>query len=354
MTVYRPIVDRASVRRLLVSTQLVQVGLLLAIPLAILIDYFLVWVILTIIPVAAIVNQFMYPAQNAALPRLVEKEELVDANSLFSIAYGGVNLLFNAVGGLLIGLLGTIALFSINATIFLGSALLFTTVRIPDAEPVNSTSDSRPDVTEPTGGADVETTHTDTPTLSSFKRFLDDLVDGIEIIRNSDLGFIILGGTVADFSLGIATAVLPAFAARRGGPEIYGLLVGAMGVGSVLGSIASSPLQTIPFGRFTVIGFFAGAVALVAAILSPVVPATIVLYALAWTPFGIMSVLLFALVQSVVPEYLVGRVSSAATSFWSVMLPIGSLLGVSLATCSVRISRWPAERSRCASLHCTS
>ncbi len=84
---FGPLVDRWRLRRVLVGTQLVQGVFVLVVPLAAATGHLSVWVVLAVMPVLSLVNQMVYPAQTAALPRIVDEEQLVRANSLFSTAY---------------------------------------------------------------------------------------------------------------------------------------------------------------------------------------------------------------------------------------------------------------------------
>jgi hypothetical protein len=72
-----------------------------------------------------------YPAQNAALPQIVEEEELTRANSLFSTSIWTVNMVANAVAGALIAVVGAVTLFVVNSVTFSIAAVLFVGVTVP-------------------------------------------------------------------------------------------------------------------------------------------------------------------------------------------------------------------------------
>lgn len=73
------------------STQLIQAVLILSIPVAAYFDRLSVGLILVTIPLLSFLNQFVYPFQNAALPRIVAESQLTRANSAFSFANQGTN-----------------------------------------------------------------------------------------------------------------------------------------------------------------------------------------------------------------------------------------------------------------------
>lgn len=125
-----PLVDRWSLRKTLFITQLVQGILIAIIPIAHQFNYLNVTTVLIIIPLISLLNQFAYPAQTAALPLILKKDELVKGNSLFSFAYQGIDMAFNAIAGILISLLGVVTLFIIDSIVFFIAAVLFLSIRI--------------------------------------------------------------------------------------------------------------------------------------------------------------------------------------------------------------------------------
>lgn len=62
-------------------------------------------------PLLAFIEEFAYPSQTKALPLLLKKEELVRANSLFVIAYQGIDLILNSLAAILVATFGSIFIF---------------------------------------------------------------------------------------------------------------------------------------------------------------------------------------------------------------------------------------------------
>lgn len=129
-----PLVDRWSLRRTLVGTQAAQGVLVLAIPAAHYLGVLTVELVLVVMPLLALLNQFVYPSQSAALPRVVESEELADANAAFAFAYQGSEAAFNALGGLAVAALGAVSLYVVNSVTFAVALALFAGLRVPPAE----------------------------------------------------------------------------------------------------------------------------------------------------------------------------------------------------------------------------
>lgn len=103
---FGPLVDRYPIRRLLVGSQAVQGMVVLVIPVAAWVGRLSVPLLMVVIPLLSLINQVVYPAQSALLPRIVDRNELASANSLMAMAFTGVDMVFNALGGLLIAAAG--------------------------------------------------------------------------------------------------------------------------------------------------------------------------------------------------------------------------------------------------------
>lgn len=303
-----PFVDRWNLRRLLVGTQVLQGALVLIIPVAAMTGWLSVQVVLVVMPIATMVNQFVYPAQNAALPRIVHDEEIVDANSAFSFAYQGVDTAFSSLGGVLIALFGAVSLYLIDSVTFVLTALIFAVTRIPAAESMTEQED------------------TDRVT-SAFSNYTEKLREGIDYIRGTVLVLMLGASVVVNFILGAMMAVLPVFAASRGGSETYGILLAAMTAGLLIGALGASPLKRVSLSRLMIIGFGLGGFVWFAAVSVLWLPATVVLFCLAWIPVGVTNVVFMAMIQTYVPEKLLGRVTSVTISASAAAMPIGSLLG---------------------------
>ena len=303
-----PLVDRVDLRRLLVGTQLAQGVLVLAIPLAALMGYLTIGVVLVVMPVVSMLNQFVYPAQSAALPRIVRDEELVDANSAFSFAYQGVDTAFSSLGGVLVALLGAVSLYLVDAVTFAVTALIFAATRIPAPENEESETDTE-------------------RVASALSAYTEKLREGIGYMRGTVLTLTLAGSVVVNFAIGATLAVLPAFAALRGGTEAYGLLLAAITAGLLFGALGATPLKRLSLATLSIVGFGGGGVVWLAAIAVDSLPLTVVLFCLAWVPAGVTNVIFAAMVQTLVPDGLLGRVTSVSTSASASAMPLGSLLG---------------------------
>ncbi|KZN26094.1 hypothetical protein A4G99_23295 [Haladaptatus sp. R4] len=303
-----PLVDRWSLRRTLLGTQLVQCVLVLAVPLAVVTDRFVVPTVLLVIPIAGLVNEIVYPAESAALPRIVETNELVDANSAFSFAYGGVDFLFNAVGGVLIALVGPVWLYLIDSATFAIAALVFADIRVPTAERSNNE-----------------------PSSSAVGDYAGKLREGIRYIRATVLVPILVTFVLSGVAAYATIAVLPAFGKAHGGAGTYGMFLAGLSAGRLVGALAAPKLERIPIHLLGAVGYGLGGVAWLAAVRVQWIPLSTVLVCLAFVPIGVMDTILIAMIQSLVPDHLLGRVTAVVYSVTGIAKPVGSLLGGMLA-----------------------
>lgn len=307
-----PFVDQWPVRKTLIITQLLQCGLILVIPLAYSYDLLTVQLVLVVMPLVSFIEQFAYPAQTKALPIILPKEELVKGNALFSFAYQGVDLVFNAVSGILVATVGVITLYLADSLTFAIAALLFTLFKLPN-----------------------ETKRIATQKLGikkATKQYVVDLKKGFSVVLHSLLATFLIGSILCNFAIGAANAVLPAFGASRGGPEIYGLYLAAMSTGALIGALSGAWFGKFKVGRLSIISFTLGASCWVIGALVPSATVGIVLFGLAWIPIGATNVIFAATVQTVVPNKLLGRINSVSRSMSVAAMPIGSLLGGWLAS----------------------
>lgn len=325
-----PLVDRWSLHSVQVRTQLFQCVGVLVVPLVAFLHQPSVWLLLAVTPVLAFTNQFLYPAQNAALPKIVDEDNLVRANSLFSSAYRGANFVFNALSGVFIALIGAIPLFVLDSGVFAMALLLFLGVTVP-SEP-----NDEPERTESTTDVQaVDDAEVDTEPPEDHESegagYVEELISGINYIRGSVVVAVVVGMMLSNVGMGAAFAVLPAFADSLGGAETYGLLSSAFAGGSLVGALASNLIDDRPYGVVCIVGFCTAGLSLFAALAVPGPIATSALFFTMFVPIGATNVMFFAMVQSAIADDYLGRAVSLVGSLNSAMMPFGSLFGGAVA-----------------------
>ncbi len=207
-----PLVDRLSRKRLIVSADLVRLGVFVA----------LVFVhspaeIIVLAAIAGTANSFFRPAVLAGVPNLIDEEELSHGTSLLQASDWFAAAVGPVLGGLIVGAGGADDVYWINAATFLFSAALL--LRIP-ARLLQSEQ-------------------------AITRGHWRDIVDGLKAFRSSPpLVVVLVAFGLAMFAGGLNN-VAEIFLAERAlhrGAFGYGLLWTATGIGLVIGSLISSSL----------------------------------------------------------------------------------------------------------------
>ncbi|MEZ3144888.1 MFS transporter [Halobaculum sp. MBLA0143] len=306
-----PLVDRWPLKRTITGTELVQACFVATLPLAYVQGLFSVWLLLGVTFVVNTVAQFGYPAHKKAIPRIVADDDIVEGNSLITSSTKGLNVVFNAASGVLVGVLGIAAIFALDFLTFLLSFTAFSLI---------SLSDSRPE----TSGDEEATT------------YVDQLRRGFEYVVGSRLRTILLAAVVANFTYGLMYAVLPQFADSfsglvLGGVGMYGLLMAAMSAGTLIGTASVQFVDHLPFGRLVIVTYSTAAVTWGLGIVSGLPLVTLASFVVSFSAVGVNNVMLLSVIQSTVEDRMLSRVSAITSTASTSMLPVGSLLGGALA-----------------------
>jgi MFS family permease len=295
------IVDRLPRRRLLLGTQVWF--LLLAAALSLLTATGLVTYahILILSLLFGIGNALDMPARQAFHLDLVGRPDLMNAIALNSSVFNGARILGPLAGGVVIAVFGEAPAFAANAISYLAVIAGLLLMR-PKAAP--SSAPGR-------GGWDA--LKEGLVYLWTDRRVFG-LVGGVALISLLAFPYLVLLPAVAKESLGL-------------GPEGFGILMGATGVGALVGGLG------LAFGgdhwhkgKLLVSSRAVLAVALVALGLARSLTIALPALALAGYAFITQLAVTNTLIQLLVPDALRGRVVSAFTWALGGFLPVGSLL----------------------------
>ena len=207
-----PIISNFNVKYFLLISQLLQAIILLVITYLIFIDKLHITTLIIFIVCISFINQIVYPIQLSLLPKIVKQQELVKANSLFSIAYQGSDALFNSIGGFIITVFGTIFAFIINSFTFFVNSILFIFL---------SSDLSKNEKT----------------TNSTQENYLSKLSSGIKIWNKPLLKPLLIGIIIINFSTSSLLTVLPEYSETS---YFYGILLSASGLGILIGAFLSN------------------------------------------------------------------------------------------------------------------
>lgn len=124
-------VDRWNRKTTLVVTNLLLA--LAALPLLVVEDASRLWLVYPVVFVSAVLAQFVGPAENAFLPRLVPEEDLLVANSLNALNNSLARLIGPALGGLVVAASGLLGVVLVDAASYAVAAVLLALVRTSGA-----------------------------------------------------------------------------------------------------------------------------------------------------------------------------------------------------------------------------
>ena len=254
------------------------------------------------------VNAFDMPTRQAFVIQMVEKrEDLGNAIALNSFLFNGARLVGPSVAGVLISILGEGMCFFFNGLSFLAVivALLAMKVTFPKSR-------------------------------SQRHHILKELKEGFAYAFGfppiwSVLFFL---GWISMVGMAI-TILMPVFAKNilHGGPQTYGFLMAAIGVGAVIGAIFLASRRTVlGLGKIIVIAAGIFGMALISFSLSHAL--WLSLFLLFFTGFGMMVQMASSntILQTLVDEDKRGRMMSLYVMAFMGMAPFGSLAGGSLAS----------------------
>ena len=306
-----PLVDRLPLKSVLVGSQVVQGVVVLVLPLAAVTGRPRVGVLFVVAPVLVLATLVMAPMETALLPRIVDDNRLSEANSALATVTLGLDMVFDAIGGGIIAVFGAMTLFVADSLTFAVAAVLFAGITL------GTPGDS---------GGSVETGDDGPAVRSVLGSYASDLRAGVGILRGTLFVELMMLTAVANFAAGVTLAILPAFGDGLGGPAFYGLLLGALGVGRLVGSVVGPYMEGVSYG-LVLLSQGLGASCWVAAVLVPSQALTVFLFGMAWVPAGVSGVLTSTLDQRLFPADLLGRISATKGTASGATLPLGSLVG---------------------------
>lgn len=233
-------VDRWDQKDVMVVSDLLRAAIILLIPIAAVTNILLVYPLIFAVTSISI---FFRPARIAALPRIVREDELLTANSAMWVGETIADVIGYPLAAIFVAFLGSalpLAFWIDAATYTASAALIFTIVVPPVRREAESAAEARPSV-------------------------LADLRAGYTFLRNeATLLANTLQATVAQFTIGVLTALTPLYAQGIvAGHSIreeaaYGFLETAIGVGNLLGGFVIGVIGArLARGKMVIVGYTA-------------------------------------------------------------------------------------------------
>jgi MFS family permease len=247
-----------------------------------------------------IANAFDAPARQAFVQELVDREDMTNAIALNSTMFNSATTIGPAVSGVVYAFFGPAWCFTINAVSFLGVIVALLKMRIAYK-----------------------------PKLPGKNSIRTELKEGMRFVRNENMARTIISIVAMTSFFGISFATLfPAWAVEilGGDARTNGWMQSARGLGALFSALTIASLGRFKFkGRLLSIGTF-------------VFPLLLLSFAfIRWLPLsllmlfavGVATMLIFnlanALVQTLVPDALRGRVMSIYSFSFFGLMPVGAL-----------------------------
>jgi MFS family permease len=291
------IADRLDQRKLLIFTQSCMAVTAAVLGLLIQLHLIQVWQIIVISFINALLLAVDQPARQSLLPRLVPREDLMNAVALNSVTFTGAAA---ALAGPVIATLGMTSGFYMNALSFFVVIWAVWAIRLPAA-----TERRQP---EPVGEA---------------------IVSGLRYVRSSPTILLLVSLlTVFSFFATPYQATLPVFAERvfGGGVTVLGNLRAAMGIGALVGGFMLARFATFPRKDWLVVGgCLAYSAALLAFSVTGWLPGAVTLLFTGSLVMTVFQSTAQTLMQQVTADHMRGRVMSLFAVSVIGMWPLGSL-----------------------------
>lgn len=303
-------VDRLSKRSLLAWSGLVRFLLFASVPLIWLAEHLSYVYLLIVVFLAGILSVFTTVSSMAILPSVVERPQLVAANSRLAAATTAASVGGEGLAGVLYQWLGGPVTFVVEAITSLIGGLAARSISTPARSIENSPHS-----------------------------FAKQLREGFRItLRDQRFRSITIAATIQNFGEAARYALVPVFllTVLSVEPSLFGLLVAAAGVGGLVGAALAEPMSKwLGSGR-------AWRVSLVGlAIPGALIPLADTGWRLALFPIGYFTTSLLAAVGAVVtgsarqamcPPELIGRLSATSRTLTWGSIPLGALFGGTIGT----------------------
>lgn len=301
---YGPIIDRFSKRRILFFASIGQ-GLFISI-ISILYYAESLWlpVLFLLMFLSLTFSEATYPTENALIERLASRDKLAKVNSIFAFSYQTLDIICDAISGILIAFVGLGVIYISNSVLLIFTGMLFLFyLKVPASK----------------RESEATTNH-------FFKQYKKDFADGFRVVKRQKTLLSILFGVIGINVLAtMGLAMLPVISNTS---VKYGFWLTSMSIGSIVGTILSSRLEKMPLNRvLPLTSLISGTSWLLAMVTVNQFIVPYIFFGLAWLGIGIMGIYIQTLIQVNLPEEYLGTGFAFLSSLLGSLSPIGFFLG---------------------------
>lgn len=300
------IADRVARRTLIIVTQAVMMVLAFALTGLVVSGLIQPWQIIILAMLMGVAQAFDAPARQAFVVEMVGREDMTNAIALNSTMFNMAAVVGPAIAGVVYALWGPAACFTINGLSYLAVIIALLAMRLPKFVPK-----IRQDST------------------------MTELRQGLGYVRNNKvvLTLILNMAVIAMFGISLVT-LIPAWSVDVLGGDVRtnGALLAARGIGAVSGALMVAALGSRPIrGKLWTVGSFVMPLSMFAFAAAHLVPVSMaMLVGVGWS-FMVVANTSNAMVQTMAPDDLRGRVMGIYTLMFFGGMPIGALMVGSMA-----------------------
>jgi len=300
------VADRLNRQRIVIATQVASMILAFVLALLTLSHMVKVWHIFVLAALLGVVNAFDIPGRQSFLVDMVGKEDLMNAIALNSSMFNGARVIGPAIAGILVAKIGEGWCFFANGVSYIAVIIGLFMIRVQF--PARLAAQASP---------------------------MAHMAEGFRFVRNTGpiRALLLLLGLVSLVAMPY-TVLMPVFADRilHGGAQALGILMGATGVGALLGALTLAAKTGIRgLGRWVAFACAGFGLSLILFAFSQNLWLSTVLL----LPVGFCMMLQMSssntLIQAMVPDHLRGRVMAVYTMMFMGMAPFGSFFAGALA-----------------------
>ncbi|KZS47031.1 hypothetical protein AWU65_14410 [Paenibacillus glucanolyticus] len=311
---FGPVIDGFPKKRILLVCEATQAIIFILISISFFTNTLDWRLLLLFIFIGEVFAQLSYPTEEALVPSLVSEKELTKVNSIFTFTYNGLDMIGNALSGLIILFLGIGLIFTLNALSFIAIFLIvFFFLKLP-----KTLSNYRL--------VDSEENHQH---LSNYKRELRDGI--VYLYGRKRLMKLLYSFIFINFIVTISISILPIIETSV---ARYGYWMGAMSIGMVIGSLIVNYVARYNLRKVLIwLSFLCGISWLgTLTFLNNNFIVALFFFTIVWSMIGTTQVLLETIIQINVELDYLGRSNTVIGTFLSIFTPLGYFLGGILAT----------------------
>ncbi|WP_159882436.1 MFS transporter [Paenibacillus puerhi] len=312
---FGPLIDRISAAALSGVALLAQGIILLFIPVLTGQSLLSFSIILVLVLVASLFAAVFYPANMSLIPQILEdKDKLVQGNALVSSSDQLINLIGFLLGGTLVAWIGASQSFYVaSGAMLAGSILFFLLTRRMKA--------GKPSRTDASSGS----------SSSSPASYMAEIKEGLHFLwGNLFLRVLMLLNLVANFSIALLIIALPSLGESYGSAFYYSAIYVAFFFGMIIGALMTNSIKKTGM-NISLFWIGSGLALMLFFVLPHAIGWKVISIALFGLCSGVVNVLQMSFIQLLTEERMMGRVMSSVTTMSNIAIPLGSLIGSSLA-----------------------